>query len=238
MKKDSFSPKESKEELAQNPFQDQLSLSSSTTSTLGRVRGFTITLLYLLYEEQQRGCELAEKTGKKQDYVRPYLKRMQNYGLVEKNGAFWHITDFGVSFVEYLKRHYNLLNSNIKEYGQKRNRNITEIGQKRNTLQSKIIKQASLAVWLQDSDLKEAEKKVVEVLVDHYNRTGSKFLYFVTVYDVAEKFHIRPEDVNKILMNLKQDHIVYTVRDRVHNAFKIGLYEAFIEALTKCESQV
>jgi len=97
----------------------------------------------------------------------------------------------------------------------------------------KRLKQISISLWLQSSGLNDAEKEVVEVLVNHYNGTGSKFLYFSDIYEIAERFKIQPDQVNRVFMNLKQDHIVYNYRDRSHNAWKIGLYKAFVQALER-----
>lgn len=201
----------------------------STTTALARVRGFTTILLLLLYEGQKRCCELVEITSKKHDYVWQYLKRMQKYGLVEKNEAFWFLTDLGVYFAEYLKKHYNILNNNIKEYEQKVNRKRTESEQ----LEKKETKQIPLSAWLASSSLDEIEKRVVEELVEHYNRTGSTFKYFSDIYEAAEHFKCTPNEIAEALKRLKQDKIIYSWRDKTFNAWKIGLYRAFIEARMK-----
>jgi hypothetical protein len=39
-------------------------LTTTTSTALGRVRGFTITLLYMLYDGGGRCCDLAERSGK------------------------------------------------------------------------------------------------------------------------------------------------------------------------------
>lgn len=203
----------------------------STTTTLGRVRGFTVHLLYILYEGQARCCELSEKTGKSQDYVYQYLKNMRKYGLVKKCGAFWLLTDLGVAFTEYLKRYDNILNNNIKEYEKKMKRKRKENEKKMKTSIPKKIKQVRISAWLSSSDLNELESKVVEVLVEHYNKTGSKFLYFRDHYEAAEFFKCTPDEITIAMRKLKQDKIAYPWRDRSLNAWKIGLYKDFIERL-------
>ena len=171
--------------------------------------------------------DLIELTGKYHQYINRYLKNMQNYGLVEKKGAFWRLTDDGAYFLEHIES----VNNNVvkirklEERKKKFRRNLKE------SCAPKRLKQASIHLWLRNSSLDDAEKEVVEVLLDHYSRTGSKFLYFRDLYEIAERFKIPPEKVNRILMNLKQDHIVYNYRDRTHNAWKIGLYKAFLEKL-------
>ena len=96
------------------------------------------------------------------------------------------------------------------------------------------VVQTSFEIWLKNyhRSLHDAEKVVVEVLLDHYEKTGSKFIYCEpNVYAIAEAFNIRPDQVNQVLMNLKQDHIVYHMHDRIHNAVKIGLYKDFVQML-------
>ncbi|MEM3829286.1 MAG: hypothetical protein QXP36_08760, partial [Conexivisphaerales archaeon] len=77
-------------------------LLSTTSTALGRVRGFTITLLYMLYDGGGRCCDLAERAGKSWNYVSRYLRNLQKYGLAAKNDAFWFLTPKGVEFVKYL----------------------------------------------------------------------------------------------------------------------------------------
>jgi len=199
----------------------------STTTSLGRVRGFTIDLLYHLRDGPKRCCELAEITGKTRFYVWRYLRNMQNYGLTCKEGSFfWKLTDIGVNFLNYLDNIYYIYNSRKKVERKKK-----ESRKKVETSPPKRLKQVSIQPFLLSSSLHDAEKTVVEVLVEHYNKTGSKFLYFKDVYEIAEKFGFRPDQANQVMMNLKQDHIAYSYRDRSYDAWKIGLYKAFVESL-------
>ena len=115
----------------------------------------------------------------------------------------------------------------------------TEVKQKLNSFKTfekpKRTIQTSFMVWLKNyhRSLEDAERVVVEVLLDHYRKTGSKFIYCSppTVYTIADRFGIRPDQVNQVLMNLKQDKIVYSVKDRLHGAVKIGLYVDFVKKL-------
>jgi len=188
----------------------------TSTTSFAKMRGFTVELLFCLKNNELRVMDLVDLTGKYSQYVYSYLRNMRNYGLVEKKGVFWKLTEKGASFLSYLES---------------LNNNILKIRKNKESYDPKRLKQVSFTLWLQNSSLHDAEKEVVEVLMDHYKRTGSKFLYFRDIYDMAERFKIPPDKVNKVLMNLKQDHIVYNFRDRTHNAWKIGLYKAFIEKL-------
>jgi len=188
-----------------------------------------VELLFHLKNRELRVMDLVELTGKYHQYVSRYLENMRKYGLTEKSGPFWKLTVDGVSFLTYFE---NLSYNNIiirKMEERKKKEGI----KKEESYSPKKLKQTSISLWLQNSGLNEAEKEVVEVLVDHYNMTGSKFLYFSDIYEIAEQFKIPPDQVNKVFMNLKQDHIVYNYRDRSHNAWKIGLYRAFVQALER-----
>jgi len=206
-------------------------LLSTTTTALGRVRGFTIEVLYHLQKGQKRCCELVEITGKSHPYVWSYLKRMQNYKLVEKNEGFWFLSDIGVNFL----KHLNIVYNNIIEYKQIINRKQTDNQQKIDTsltnAKKKTVKQIPISLWLRDSDREQVEKEVVEVLVEHYNRTGSKFILVKDQYELAEKCRANPDDIMEALKNLRQDNIIYLIHSDVKGYWKIGLKKAFIEAL-------
>jgi len=199
----------------------------STTTTLGKVRGFTIELLFHLSEGSRRCRDLVEITGKPHSYVWRYLKNMQKYGLVEKNGAFWELSILGREFLS----HINILYINISEYRKKIERKQKDNRKKVENCTPKKPKQVRISAWLSSSDLNELESKVVEVLVDHYNKTGSKFLYFRDHYEAAEFFECTPDEITKAMRKLKQDKIAYPWRDRSLNAWKIGLYKDFLERL-------
>jgi len=207
--------------------QEKVNYALLSTTTLGRVRGFSIELLFMLHEGGGRCCDLSERSGKSQPYVHRYLRNLRKYELVRQNDAFWFLTEFGAEFVKYLHIVYN----NIIEYRKKKERKKKEERKLEESSPPKVLKQVAISLWLQDSDRSRVEKEVVEVLVKHYNETGSKFLYFRDVYHFADNFKIRPDEVNQLLMSLKQDRIVYSFRDKQHNAWKVGLYKAFLEGL-------
>lgn len=199
----------------------------STTTSLGRVRGFTVDLVYRLANGPTRCCELVDMTGKSHDYVYMYLKRMRNYGLVENNEGFWFLTDIGESFLAYLYIVY----SNINEYEQITNRKLTETEQKANTSHSKTSKQIPISLWLQNSGLDRVEREVVEVLVDHYNKTGSKFILVKNQFELSEKLRANPGEVLEALKNLRQDNIIYLYRSDIEGYWKIGLKTSFLKIL-------
>jgi predicted transcriptional regulator len=69
----------------------------------------------MLYDGGGRCCDLAERSGKSQNYVHRYLRNLRKYGLAFKNEAFWFLTPKGVEFVKYL----DFVNNKILEYRKK-----------------------------------------------------------------------------------------------------------------------
>jgi len=202
-------------------------LFTSTTTSLGRIRGFTIELLFHLRDGPKRCCDLAEITGKSQPYVRRYLGNMQNYGLVVKDGVFWNLTRLGSEFIDYI----NILYSNISEYRKKEERRKKEKRKKKESSFPKPSKQLSIDLWLKSSSFDDVEKEVVEMLVNHYNRTGSKFILVKDIYELAEKLNVSPSALPQALKHLRQDNIVYVIKERTMGFWKIGLKRQFVDLL-------
>ncbi|MEM3697607.1 MAG: hypothetical protein QXQ94_08945 [Candidatus Bathyarchaeia archaeon] len=170
----------------------------------------------MLFDGDGRCCDLAERAGKNQNYVWRYLKNMQRYGLALKNGDFWFLTDSGVEFVKYLNFTYN---------------NINDYRKKVETNQPKTTKQIPISLWLQNSGLDNVEKEVVEVLLNHYNETGSKFILVKDQFELAEKLNANPGEILEALKNLRQDNIIYLYRSDIQNYWKIGLKINFLKIL-------
>jgi len=197
-------------------------LLSTSSTALGRIRGFTVNVLFMLKEGAKRCCDIANESGKGQDYVHQYLKNVRKYGLALKNGCFWELTDSGVEFAKYLRILYN-----NKEYEKIKKERKKE----REKKPLRKLKQVSIQAWLLTSTLDDIEKRVVEVLIDHFNKTGSKFKYFNDYYEAAEFFKATPDQIVEAMKHLKQDKIAYPWRDRSLNAWKIALYKDFVEEL-------
>lgn len=213
----------------------------STTTSIGKVRGFSILILHVLRGRLMLASEIADLLDKKNGYVWTYLIRLRRYGLLERKGQFWTLTSLGASLIDRvkkikeLKRKRRLMKTAYipTEKQQKKNRKTTGHLQKINTSESKKKEKLSIELWLKNSDgnYQHAEKKVVEYLLSHYNQTGSKFIYLEDVYALAEKINREPKTVRDAIRNLKQDKIVYIWRDKSLSCWKIGLYKSFIEKL-------
>ena len=80
---------------------EYVKLLSKLNVDVSRVRGFSITILDLLRETPMMCPDIAEITGKSRQYVQKYLYSLQKYGLIDREGCFWHITDEGLAFLEY-----------------------------------------------------------------------------------------------------------------------------------------
>ena len=208
--------------------ENKLLLSTTTTPTI--YRGFALELLNILKDGSYDVSDLREITGKYRQYLNQYLYRLRNAGYVTKNGQFWKITEEGISFINKKNKVYKNHNIHMdtKENKRKINRNKTE-----NNLSLIKPKQISLSLYLKKFSLSDVEKVVVEYLVDHYNKTGSKFIYIQDIYELAEKLDVNPAMLQEAITNLKQDRIVWLYRDRVYRRWKLGLYKAFVEILKK-----
>jgi len=107
-------------------------------------------------------------------------------------------------------------------------RSITFRLQKENT-KITVAKQLTLEKAFQHLNLNDCEKEVVEVLLAHYNRTGSPFKYVNYLEDLQLDYSscVLQEAIRK----LRQDNIIYIWQDRAMNALKLGLKKAFLEKL-------
>jgi DNA-binding Lrp family transcriptional regulator len=184
-------------------------------------------LLYELADGPKRCCELAEITGNKRNYVWIYLKNMQKYGLVKKNEVFWELSEIGANFLNHL----NIVYNNIIESQKKEERKNKNNQKKIKSSQPRITKQIPISLWLQNSGLDIVEKEVVEVLLRHYNETGSKFILVKDQFELAEKLGADPGEVVEALKNLRQDNIVYLFRSDIGGYWKVGLKRGFLRVL-------
>jgi len=152
---------------------------------------------------------------------------MERYGLALKNGDFWFLTNSGVEFVKYLDVVYN----NIIDYRKKVERKSKENKKKVESYQPKTTKQIPISLWLQNSGLDNVEKEVVEVLLRHYNETGSKFILVKDQFELSEKLKANPSEILEALKNLRQDNIIYLYRSDIQGYWKIGVKTSFLKIL-------
>jgi len=205
---------------------EDYALSTSTTS-FGKIRGFTVTLLFTLENKRLRTSEIAELTGKTVHYVWRYLSNMRKYGLAEKKGCFWVLTHEGRLLLDYFRsyeRHLKRIRKNYESY-------VKEGRKKIESREGKRAIQTSFELWLRNSSLDDTEKEVVEALISHYSQTGSKFILVKDVYELAYKVKSNPQTLTDALRNLRQDNIIYLYRSKDLNCWKIGLKKQFIQTL-------
>lgn len=222
------------------PINKLSTISTTTTVSLEKIRGFTLDLVFLLANQELRTVDLVDLTGKYAQYINKYLYRMRKYGLAVKKGSYWNLTPLGLSFLLYLENVDRIKKVDIAKH------NKTELRQKKDTiktvlrhLEPKILKQVSLDDFLHKYDLDQTEVVVVEALVEHYRKTGSMFFLVYDYYEFAEKLasdktgKLNPAALQDALKNLFEDRIVYIYRRRGARVMKIGLYKAFVETLER-----
>jgi len=200
----------------------------STTTAITKIRGFSIELLYLLRERPMTTPEMTELTGKSVRYVSRYLYNMRKYGLLEKNGYFWKITELGVSFLNFIERRNKQIKIKRKKYERK-----TKEKQKRKC--QKMSLKASFRIWLEkyQHSLSEEEVRIVEVLLEQYDKTGSPFIFCPKLEDAVEYFKIGYLGIHECFRKLKQEGVAWVFPDKTYMAYKIGLYKKFIDQLKK-----
>ena len=209
----------------------------STTSTVSRIRGFTIELLFLLKDECLTSTEISQRTGKSGNYVRCYLYNMRKYGLVDKELCFWKITILGRKIIE----HYIKVNNIIIESKRKQKKSKRRVKESKRWIRKKEdllcaetsfkacrrkTRQIQIEPFLRNCNLDDLEKAVVEVLIEHYNKTGSKFIMVKDQYELAERLNCNPSDLPNALKNLRQDGIIYIFKDKTFNCWKNRIKKA------------
>ena len=216
----------------------------STTSTLSRIRGFSIIILECLKDGYLRSSEIYEITGKPCSYVNRYLYNLRKYGLIERVEDFWILTEEGADFLEYYEcfvKNKNRIRKNTERILKVNRKNTERCNRKKEDLLCaetsfkacrRKTRQIQIEPFLRNCNLDDLEKAVVEVLIEHYNKTGSKFIMVKDQYELAERLNCNPSDLPNALKNLRQDGIIYIFKDKTFNCWKIGLKKQFLEAIS------
>jgi hypothetical protein len=85
------------------------------------------------------------------------------------------------------------------EYRKKVERKKKENRKKVESKGPKTTKQIPISLWLRNSGLDELEKEVVELLLKHYNETGSKFILVRDQFELAERLGANPGELLEAL---------------------------------------
>jgi hypothetical protein len=173
--------------------------------------------------------QVADQTMKTCNFVRPYLYRLKKYGIASKYDQFWFLTDFGLDMTSLLCKDRSRSRSSSSES----NTRVTQEKHKSNTSVQKRPVQVSIQPWLRDSSPPDAERGVVDLLVSHFNQTGSKFVLAKDHYAISDLLSINVNDVPDVLANLRQENIIYLMRDPTSGMWKLGLKKAFLELLER-----
>jgi len=192
--------------------------------TWSKVRGFTLELLELLADAPSTTTSLALQTGESTRYVYRYLKNMSDYGLVRVEDYVWYVTDVGSS----------LLSLTQVERRKKEGRKKVERKKKERSIRFRISGQIKLDPWLRMHSLGDCEKEVVDTLISHLNQTGTPFLYLSNHEQLSGRYD--PNLLQGALQRLRQEGIIYLIRDPTFQSWKLGLKKAFIEKLRYLQS--
>jgi len=223
----------------------------SSTTTAARLRGFTLELLALLKDDVASIFELSEITDRPLKRLRVYLWRLKKYGLIEGDGVFWTASHEGLYVLSLLssrKKNEEILSKrlesppNIKPYSPESCTANSKQGHRSITLRLQfdntkitVPKQLTLEKAFQRFNLNDCEKEVVEVLLDHFNRTGSPFIYLNFIEDLHLDYSAGI--LQEAFRKLRQDNIIYIWQDRSMKALKLGLKKAFLEKLGTLSSK-
>jgi len=187
--------------------------------TWSKVRGFTLELLELLADAPSTTTSLALQTGESTRYVYRYLKNMSDYGLVRVEDYVWYVTDVGSSLLSLVQ----------VERRKKEGRKKVERKKKQRSILFRISGQIKLDPWLRMHSLGDCEKEVVDTLISHLNQTGTPFKYLASHEELTSRFE--PRILQSALQHLREDGIIYLIRDPTFEAWKLGLKKAFVEKL-------
>lgn len=191
--------------------------------TWSKIRGFTLDLLEMLEAAPSTTTSLSLETGESTQYVYRYLRNMLGYGLVRVEDYVWHVTDVGSS----------LLSLTQVERRKKEDRKKNERKQKEKARKPLIHGQIRLDAWSGTPSLTECERGVVDNLVEHLNRTGIPFLYLSSHEQLGSH---SPRILQETLQRLRQEGIIYLIRDPTLQSWKLGLKKAFIEKVRYLQS--
>lgn len=194
------------------------------TTTVSKLRGMTLWIMEILRDGGLLASwQIAEQTMKSCRYVNVYLNNLRKYGIASKYDDFWLLTDSGECLTSLLCRDRD------------RDRYKTRTKQQQNNNKTSVPKrrfQVSIQSWLRETSPSDAERVVVDMLVDHYNRTGSLYVYVPDHYALADMLKMNVEDILAAFPKLKQDHVAYPFHDPTLGQWKIALFKEFVEKLS------
>jgi transcription initiation factor IIE alpha subunit len=202
----------------------------ATTTSFSRLRGKTLWIMEILQDGGSLASwQIAEQTMKSSNYVNVYLFRLRKHGIAKRHDGFWYLTDFGKDLTSLLTRDDRDRDRDRDRY----NTSTTQQQHNNNTSPQKRLVQVSIQAWLRDSSPPDAERGVVDLLVSHYNKTGSKFVLVKDHYAMSDLLSINVHEVPDVLSRLRQENIIYLMRDPTSGQWKLGLKKAFLELLER-----
>jgi len=201
-------------------------MSNSITTTLTKIRGFSLDILKALKKGPKSSSELCLELGVKGNYIRSYLHNLKKYGLVTKNEIFWKIVPDKINTINKIIDIENI-------YKAKESKRISERKSKTKTNGERILEKERLKEAFEHF-LKQQKYEVVVVnvakrLFEHYLETGAKFVIFGTPEDIESFFGLYRKDIARAISMLTNERVAYMWKSS--GELKIALYKDFIERL-------
>jgi predicted transcriptional regulator len=182
-----------------------------------RFRGWTISIL----EELQNSggmtvAQIAERVNHRRKDIKDYCYRLYCSGCIEPLEKWgWKITSAGIFLLSI-----QLNDSSATQQLHNRDRKAT-------------LRQLTLAPYT-ESNYSDPERAISSLIISHYNKTGSTFLFIEDKAQICELAQVTPDELDKALTHLYQDRICYTWWDKKFSKYQLRLYKSFIERMQHC----
>ncbi len=199
---------------------------TSTTTTTKKehcpqkFRGRTIDILAVLSASGGlTTCEIAERLFQPPKKIWEYCKRGYRRGIFERKERWgWCVSPLGFLVLSL----HATTTTTVHTTSTQHPHNI-------HTTSTPKSRQLNLAPYFESETLEEADRNVVVVLSEHFERTGIKFRIFQDQYDLAEAMHISEKQVIPTLRHLREEGCIYFRREAL--GWKIGLMKGFVERM-------
>ena len=192
-----------------------------------KFRGKTIEILGVLSNSGGMTTrEISDQTGiPVQSFKCILLANGEKRGIFERKERWgWKATPFGFFILSINNNNVQTNTNKVQtKYKSKYNRTLDS---------PKKSHQLNLSIFTSRSDIEDPERVVVEVLVEHYERTGEKYRYFRDLYHFCDETGVSAVDAPTAIARLKEEGCIYTRKDEF--GWKIGLKVGFVERLKFC----
>jgi predicted DNA-binding ArsR family transcriptional regulator len=212
-----------------------------TTTTLTKIRGFSVKILKALKEGPKTAPQLSLELCARGEYLRPYLHNLRKYGLVEKNGTFWQTWEIIPDRIDIVNKIINI-NNKVKEEVKVSKRRVKAKVKEENASLEERARALKLSEnferFLQQKKLHDevVVVKVLRKLFEHYLETGSKFVVFTNPEDMEVFFGCYREEIGKAFARLINERVAYKWQHT--GEIKLALYGDFVKKLWEPQSGI